>query len=38
MNFPIEWVPSTTKQTRKVVNQLDRDPNEFYVKTIADRL
>ena len=38
MSFPIEWVPSTTKQTRKVVNQLDRDPNEFYVKTIADRL
>jgi hypothetical protein len=38
MSFPIEWVPSTTKQSRKVVNQLDRDPNEFYVKTIADRL
>ena len=38
MSFPLEWVPSTTKQSRKVVNQLDRDPNEFYVKTIADRL
>jgi len=39
MSFPIEWVPNTTKNTsRKVVNQLDRDPGEFYVSTVADRL
>ncbi len=36
--FPIKWVPSKVKGTRKVNNQLARKPGEFYVKTVAERL
>jgi hypothetical protein len=37
-DFPIKWVPSKVKRTRKVNNQLARQPGEFYVKTVAERL
>ena len=36
--FPIQWVPSKVKRTRKVNNQLARKAGEFYVKTVAERL
>jgi hypothetical protein len=36
--FPLKWVPSKVKSTRKVNNQLARKPGEFYVKTVAERL
>lgn len=36
--FQIKWVPSKVKATRKVNNQLARQPGEFYVKTVAERL
>lgn len=36
--FPLTWAPSTYKSKRQVVNQLAREPNQFYVKTVADRL
>lgn len=36
--FPIKWVPSKVKRHRKVNNQLARQPGEFYVKTVAERL
>lgn len=37
-DFPIKWVPSKVKSNRKVKNQLARQPGEFYVKTVAERL
>lgn len=37
-SFPLTWVPSTVKSTRKVNNKLSRTSGEFYVKTVADRL
>jgi hypothetical protein len=36
--FPLVWTPSAVKQTRKVNNKLNRKPNEFYTKTVSDRL
>lgn len=36
--FPLKWEPSKYKSKRKVVNQLDRQNGQFYVKTIAQRL
>lgn len=36
--FPLKWEPSKYKSKRKVVNQLARQPGEFYVKTVAERL
>jgi len=36
--FPLVWTPSVIKQTRKVNNKLNRKPNEFYTKTVAERL
>ena len=38
MSFPFGWVPSTSTTHRKVVNQLERKPGEFYTATVADRL
>lgn len=36
--FPLVWIPSNVKQTRKVNNKLARQEGEFYVKTVAERL
>ena len=38
MSFPFGWVPSTSTTHRRVVNQLERKPGEFYTATVADRL
>lgn len=37
-SFPLVWVPSKVKHTRKVNNKLARKAGEFYVKTVAERL
>ena len=36
--FPLIWTPSTVKSTRKVNNKLKRKPNEFYTKSVAEKL
>lgn len=36
--FPLIWVASNVKSTRKVNNKLKRKPNEFYTKSVAERL
>lgn len=36
--FPLVWKPSTVKAARQVNNRLARQPGEFYVKTVAERL